>query len=69
MKKLIITLIILPILFVLNLNAQSTYGIKIGGNYSFFQNEKTELKLGFSVGFSREWKLSALSHKFGDVLL
>ena len=68
MKKLIITVTLLSILYSLNLNAQSKYGIEIGGNYFSFQNEKTHSNLGFTIGISREWELNKNKALVGELL-
>lgn len=58
MKKLIITTIILLILFVLNLNAQSKYCIKIGGNYSFLKKlSYSEPGMDIMYGIGKDWHI------------
>lgn len=37
---------------------QDGYTVKIGGNYSSFRGQESELDLGFALGIGREWKIS-----------
>ncbi len=58
MKKFIITAIILSLILVLNLNAQSKYWVKIGGNYSFLKSlSYGEPRVNYLYGLGKDWKL------------
>ena len=58
MKKLTITAIVLSVLFVLNLNAQNKYWIKIGGSYSFLKKlSYSEPGMDIMYGIGKDWRL------------